>query len=68
MLRIIRERMQMFAYIHQIGRTRILGTMLVTRVHQMASIHHEPSHTSYAYDHLCKERERNHQGNSQSSN
>mgnify|MGYP007069675209 CR=1 FL=1 len=29
MLRIIRERMQTFAYVHQIGRTRLLGTMPV---------------------------------------
>ena len=28
MLCIIRERMQTFAYVHQIGRTRIIGTML----------------------------------------
>ena len=28
MLCIIRERMQTFAYVHQIGRTRILGTMV----------------------------------------
>ena len=29
MSRIIHERMQTFAYVHQIGRMRILGTMLV---------------------------------------
>ena len=31
MLRIILKRMQTFAYVHQIGRMRILGTMLVTK-------------------------------------
>ena len=29
MLRIIRERMQTFAYVHQIGHMRILGTMII---------------------------------------
>ena len=29
MLRIIRERMQTFAYDHQIGRTQISGTMVI---------------------------------------